>query len=81
MNEPLTTEGFEIWEVIRRCGWQLRLYPNGGIAGFDVPTVLSVTEALGYDLQALLLLIDHAEAGLREAVKKNADHSSTEHLR
>ena len=81
MNEPLTAEGFETWDVIQRCGGQLRLHPNGNIAGFDIPTILSITEALGYDLQAMLLLLDNAEAGLREAVKKNADSSHTEHCR
>lgn len=81
MNEPLTAEGFETWDIIRRYGGQIRLHPNGDIAGFDVPTIFSITEALGYDLQAMLLLLDHAEAGLREAVKKNADSSHTEHRR
>lgn len=79
MNEPLTTEGFEVWEVIQRCSGQLKFYPSGSIAGFDVPTVLCVTQAFGYDLQAMLLLIEYAEAGLREAVKKHVD-SNTEHL-
>lgn len=44
-----------------------------------MPTILSVTAALGYDQQAVLLLIEYAEAGLREAVKKHAD-SNTEHF-
>lgn len=66
--------------MIQFCSLHLKLYPNGHIAGFDIPTVLSVCEALGYDLQALLLLIEYAEAGLREAVKKHGD-SSSEHFR
>jgi hypothetical protein len=65
--------------VIQRCSGQLKFYPSGSIAGFDVPTIISVAQALGYDLQATLLLIEHAEDGLREAVKKHAD-SNTEHL-
>lgn len=67
--------------MIQRCGGQLKLFPNGHISGFDIPTILSVTEALGYDLQAMLLLIEHAEAGLREAIKKHGDHSNSEHFR
>lgn len=65
--------------MIQRCSGQLKFYPSGSIAGFDMPTILCVTQALGYDLQATLLLIEHAEAGLREAVKKHAD-SNAEHL-
>jgi hypothetical protein len=49
----------------------MRFYPSGVIAGFDIPTLLSVTQALGYDAQALLCLLDYAEAGLREAIKKH----------
>lgn len=79
-HEPLTQEGFEVWEIVRRCGGQLRFYPNGSVAGFDISAVLSVTQALGYDLQAVLCLLDSAESGLSEAVRKHGDGNS-EHIR
>ena len=65
--------------MIQRGGSVLKYYPSGAIAGFDVPTTLSIAEALGYDSQALLLLLEYAESGLREAVKNNGD-SNTEHI-
>jgi hypothetical protein len=57
----------------------LKYYPSGAIAGFDIPTIVSMTHALGYDSQAVLRLLEHAEQGLREAVKKHGD-SNTEHI-
>jgi hypothetical protein len=57
----------------------LKYYPSGAIAGFEIPTIMSMTQALGYDSQALLLLLEYAESGLREAVKNNGD-SNTEHF-
>jgi hypothetical protein len=50
------------------------------VAGFDVSAVLSVTQALGYDLQAVLCMLDSAESGLCEAVRKHGDGNS-EHIR
>ena len=66
--------------MIQRGGSVLKYYPSGAIAGFDVPTIMSMTQALGYDTQALCRLLDFAEAGLREAVKNNGDSSNTEHF-
>ena len=76
---PFTHEGYEAWEIILRCSGQLRRHPNGKAAGFDIPTILSMTEALGYDRQVLMLLLVHAELGLREAIDKHGN-GNTEHL-
>lgn len=58
-----------------RCGSQMKRTPGGKIAGFDIPTLLSVTEALGYDRQAVLRLLDHAEAGLFEAIRDHGERN------
>lgn len=65
-----------MWDVIQRCFTHLRFHPNGRIAGFDIPTILGVTHALGYDSRSVLTLIEHAESGLREAVTKHGSSSS-----
>jgi hypothetical protein len=72
-------EGFEAWEVLLRCSGQFKLYPSGKIAGFDIPTILSVTDVLGYDRQALLRLLGYAEAGLHEAIRDHGN-SNAEHF-
>lgn len=62
--------------MIQRCFMHMRYLPNGKVAGFDIPTLLGVTHALGYDSRSLLTLIEHAETGLREAVTNYGSSSS-----
>ena len=62
--------------MIQRCFTHLRYHPNGKVAGFDIPTLLGVTNTLGYDSRSVLTLIEHAEFGLREAVNKHGSSSS-----
>jgi len=76
-NEPLTIEGFEAWEIIQR-GF-VRYFPNGKVAGFCIPTILSICNALGYDSRAVLHLLEYAEAGLQEAINKHGN-SNSEHI-
>ena len=63
--------------MIQRISGHLRFYPNGEIAGFDIPTALSVSEALGFSSQALMLLFLDAEVGLKEAIQKHGDIDPT----
>lgn len=79
MNEAITQEGFEAWEVLTRCSGQLNYYPNGRIAGFDIQTILSVSQVLDYDVRAQLLLLYYAEKGLGEALKEHGN-SNAEHF-
>lgn len=74
-HQPQTVEGFEAWEVVERCAGHLKLFPSGNIAGFDLPVALSITSALGYNEKAVLFLMEYAESGLREAIKKNDSNS------
>ncbi len=62
--------------MIQRCFAHLRYHPGGKLAGFDIPTILGVTDALGYDNRAVLTLLEHAESGLREAVAKHGSSNS-----
>lgn len=63
--------------MIQRISGHLRFFPNGEIAGFDIPTALSVSEALGYSSRALMLLFIDAEAGLKEAIQAHGDNDPT----
>ena len=65
--------------MILRGGAVLKFTSSGAVAGFDYPTILSITEALGHDTHAMLRLFDYAQTGLREAVKNNGN-SNTEHI-
>lgn len=57
--------------MIQRGSGQLRVSPAGRILGFDLPALVTIGAALGYDTQALLLLFHHAESGLKQAVKQH----------
>lgn len=59
--------------MIKRGSGQLRLNPAGHILGFDLPALVAIGTALGYDTQALLLLFHHAESGIQQAVKQHGD--------
>ncbi|MFM9889617.1 MAG: hypothetical protein ACKVOE_03085 [Rickettsiales bacterium] len=63
--------------MIQRISGQLRFYPNGDIAGFDIPTALYVADAFGYSRHALMLLFLDAEVGLKEAIQNHGDIDST----
>jgi hypothetical protein len=65
--------------MILRGSAVFRYTPSGAIAGFDLPTILSITEALGHDTHAMLRLLDYAQTGLREAMN-NHGNSDTEHI-
>ena len=65
-----------MWDVIQRCFTHLRYHPNGKLSGFDIPTIIGVTNALGYDSRSVLTLLEHAESGLREAVAKHGSSNS-----
>lgn len=71
-------EGFEIWDVILRGCGQLRISPAGRVVGFDLPALLTICTALGYDAQALMLLFHFAESGLKQAVRNHGDSSNEE---
>ena len=60
--------------MIQRCGPQMR---SDSAAGFDLPSILSAAQVLGYDAQAALLLTQYADIGLREAIKKHVSQSDS----
>ena len=68
-----------MWEIILTGGYQLRLFPNGAIIGFDIGSLILICESFGYDTQALIHLIPRIEAGLRQAIKQHGD-SNAEHF-
>lgn len=65
--------------MILRGSAVFRYTPSGAIAGFDFPTIVSITEALGQNAHTMLRLFDYAQTGLREAIRKNGN-SNTEHI-
>ncbi len=65
--------------MLLRCGYHFARSPGGDVSGFDIPTILGVTDALGYDRQAMMRLLEYAEAGLHEAIRDHGN-SNTKHF-
>ncbi len=42
--------------------------------GFDITALKSISEALGYDARALLLIFHYAEQGLQQAIKHHGNN-------
>ena len=64
-HEPLTEAGWQAWDVLTRCGGQLRLAPNASaIIGLDLTAAIALATALGYDARSVAELLPAVEAGL-----------------
>ncbi len=60
-HEPETIEGAGVWDVVSRCGSQLRLAPMGGPIGLDFAAVLMMGAALGADAEMLAEVLPEVE--------------------
>ena len=68
---PLTDGGWQAWDVLTRCGGQLRLAPNGAaVIGLDLAAAIALATALGYDARGVAELLPMAEAGMVAAINR-----------
>lgn len=61
-HEPETVGGADVWDVLSRCGSQLRLAPMGGPIGLDFGAVLMMGAALEVDQAMLAEVLPDVEA-------------------
>ena len=47
MNQPLTFEGWQVWDLVGRLGGQLRIVPGAVVLGWDMGAALAMAQALG----------------------------------
>ena len=45
----------------------------GGVVGLDMPALLEISDALGYDRNVMIVLLPYAEAGLMEALDEQKE--------
>jgi hypothetical protein len=55
---------------LQQCQGQVRTAGMGGVVGIDLMAVLTVAEAIGYDLRAMALLVPAVEAGMVTGYRK-----------
>lgn len=61
MSQPLTPEGWQVWDLVGRLGGQLRMIP-GAVLGWDMGTALAMARALGIDPLIAAELLPEIEA-------------------
>ena len=65
----MTDAGWQAWDVLTRCGGQLRLNA-AAVIGIDLAAALALATALGYDARAIAELLPAGEAGLITALNE-----------
>ncbi|QIE57901.1 hypothetical protein G5B40_14150 [Pikeienuella piscinae] len=63
MNQPLTIEGWQVWDLGGRLGGQLRVLP-GAVIGWDLTAALALANALGMSPVAAAELLPVIEAAM-----------------
>ena len=61
MNQPLTVEGWQVWDLVSRLGGQLRVAP-GAVVGWDMGAALAMAQALGVNTLIAAELLPEIEA-------------------
>ena len=61
MNQPLSFEGWQVWDLVGRLGGQLRVAP-GAVLGWDMGAALAMAQALGINTLIAAELLPEIEA-------------------
>jgi hypothetical protein len=61
VNQPLTLEGAQVWDLAQRLGGQLRVVP-GAVIGWDMGAALALGAALGISPPTIAELLPALEA-------------------
>ncbi len=75
MNQPLTHEGWQVWDLVGRLGGQLRVLP-GAVIGWDMSAALALGDALGVSPMAMAELLPIIEAVMVTKLNEQMDHSN-----
>ena len=72
MNQPLTFEGWQVWDLVGRLGGQLRVMP-GAVIGWDLSAALALGEALGLPPMAAAELLPIIEVVMVAKLNEQMD--------
>lgn len=75
-HAPRTDEGILAWEVIRRCGGQVRAGPSGAYA-LDFGAVLALAEAMGAKNDILVEMLPEIEPVIIRAYQDAVRHDGS----
>ncbi len=75
MNQPLTHEGWQVWDLVGRLGGQLRVLP-GAVIGWDMSAALAIGDALGVPSLTMAELLPVIEAVMVAKLNEQMEHSN-----
>ena len=74
LNQPLTLEGWQVWDLVGRLGGQLRILP-GTVIGWDMSAALALGDALGVPPLAMAELLPCLEAVMVAKLNEQMEQS------
>lgn len=66
-NAPRSKEGAQVWDLVMRCGGQLRA-TQGRAIGYDITAVMAMGDALGVSRVAIAEFLPGIEANAIKAM-------------
>ena len=78
MNQPLSFEGWQVWDLVGRLGGQLRVAP-GAVLGWDMGAALAMAQALGINTLIAAELLPEIEAVMVRKVNEQLGERQTDH--
>lgn len=79
MNQPLTFEGIQVWDLVGRLGGQLRIAP-GAVIGWDMGAAITLGVALGVPAAAIAELLPGIEAVMVRKLNEQVDKAGSTRL-
>ena len=61
MNQPLTLDGWQVWDLGRRLGGQMRV-AGKAVLGWDMGAAMALSQALGLNPMVVAELLPELEA-------------------
>ena len=78
MNQPLSFEGWQVWDLVGRLGGQLRVAP-GAVLGWDMGAALAMAQALGVNTLIAAELLPEIEAVMVRKLNEQLGERQTDH--
>ena len=78
MNQPLSFEGWQVWDLVGRLGGQLRVAP-GAVLGWDMGAALAMAQALGVNTLIAAELLPEIEAVMVRKVNEQIGERQRDH--
>lgn len=72
LHAPHSVEGRQVWDLMLRCGRQIRAVP-GRVIGYDMAAVFMMGDAMGVPRAAVAEFLPRIEAVAMTAINEAAD--------